>query len=190
MGYSQRKTRRFFRHFCTGSQGSFENSQDFGLLPARIPARRHGVKIRTESSERSFWHPNEEAPLRRAPSDALLREASGLYQAGRYHEALARFEAARRGRRQSPDAAPGSARPGQHRRLPVRPAPVSAGPTVFPGSAPPGGGRQRPQRCRNFRRQHRIPLLGTRRTGRGVRVDPRHDSNVSTPRTGASYRRS
>ena len=38
---------------------------------------------------------DEEAPLRRAPSDALLREASGLYQAGRYHEALERFAAAR-----------------------------------------------------------------------------------------------
>ena len=38
---------------------------------------------------------DEEAPLRRAPSDALLREASGLYQAGRYHEALQRFAAAR-----------------------------------------------------------------------------------------------
>jgi tetratricopeptide (TPR) repeat protein len=35
------------------------------------------------------------APVRPAPSDALSRIASGLFQAGRYQEALPRFEAAR-----------------------------------------------------------------------------------------------
>jgi tetratricopeptide (TPR) repeat protein len=42
-----------------------------------------------------FLASEEEAPLRRAASDALLREAAGLYKDARYPEALHRFEAAR-----------------------------------------------------------------------------------------------
>ena len=37
---------RFFNRFYW-EPGLIENSQDFGLLPARIPARRYGAKIRT-----------------------------------------------------------------------------------------------------------------------------------------------
>ena len=51
---------------------------------------RSGPRARTQSLASS-----DEARLRRAPSDALSREAAGLFQAGRYHEALQRFEAAR-----------------------------------------------------------------------------------------------
>jgi len=36
-----------------------------------------------------------EVRVRQAPSEALSREASGLFQAGRYQEALQRFEATR-----------------------------------------------------------------------------------------------
>jgi tetratricopeptide (TPR) repeat protein len=51
---------------------------------------RPGPKARTQSLATSG-----EASVRRAPSDALSREGAGLFQAGRYAEALQRFEATR-----------------------------------------------------------------------------------------------
>ncbi len=60
------------------------------VFPLVGTVSKSGPKLRTQ-----ILASEQEAPLRRAASDALLREASGLYQAGHYHEALQRFEAAR-----------------------------------------------------------------------------------------------
>ena len=60
------------------------------VFPLVGTVSRTGPKTRPQSLAS-----DQEAPLRRAPSDALLRAASGLFQAGRYHEALQQFEAAR-----------------------------------------------------------------------------------------------
>jgi tetratricopeptide (TPR) repeat protein len=60
------------------------------VFPLVGTVSRSGPRAKTQSLAS-----NNEASLRRAPFDALLREASGLYQAGRYHEALQQFDAAR-----------------------------------------------------------------------------------------------
>ena len=60
------------------------------VFPLVGTVSRSGPRAKTQSLAS-----DKEAPLRRAPFDALLREASLLYQSGRYHEALQGFEAAR-----------------------------------------------------------------------------------------------
>lgn len=60
------------------------------VFPLVGTAPSPGPRARTQSLASS-----DEASVRGAPSDALLRPAIALYQAGRYHEALPGFEAAR-----------------------------------------------------------------------------------------------
>ena len=60
------------------------------VFPLVGTAPRSGSRARTQSLAS-----NEEAPAFRTPFEALLREGSGLFQAGHYQEALPQFEAAR-----------------------------------------------------------------------------------------------
>ena len=60
------------------------------VFPFVGTAPKSGPRARTK-----FLASVDEAPLRRAPWDALLREGSVLFQAGRYQEALQQWEVAR-----------------------------------------------------------------------------------------------
>src|SRR5262249_39763641 len=60
------------------------------VFPLVGTVSRSGPRLRT-----LFLASQPEAPLHRAASDAFLREAGALYQAGRYPEALERCDAAR-----------------------------------------------------------------------------------------------
>ena len=171
--YPQRKTSWFFPILGLELR-LVEDSQGTGLLSDDIPARRDGVKIRTEDqNERSVnrrRHTGRPGAFGRTFAGSIRTLPGRTLPGGAFA-----FRSRPSNSRRSPNATRSSARAGQHRRLPVRATPLPAGPGFFPGGAPRGRGGQRPQRRGRFRRQHRIPLHGAGRTGCGRRVDSRHD---------------
>src|ERR1035437_4773588 len=92
---SPKRDQTVFQHFLIESWGALRLAKIVAccllVFPLVGTVSRSGPTARTQS----LASKREEAPLRPAPSDALSREASGLFQAGRYQEALLRFEATR-----------------------------------------------------------------------------------------------
>src|SRR5664280_3768126 len=90
---SPKKDQTFPSHF-KGSRGSLRIAKILAcclrVFPLVGTVSRSGPRARTQSLASS-----DEAPARRARAAVFSREGAGLFQAGRYREALQRFEAAR-----------------------------------------------------------------------------------------------
>src|SRR5664280_3450884 len=90
---SPKKDQTFPSHF-KGSRGSLRIAKILAccllVFPLVGTVSRTGPRARTQSLPSS-----DEAPARRARAAAFSREGAGLFQTGRYQEALQRFEAAR-----------------------------------------------------------------------------------------------
>src|ERR1035437_399978 len=125
---SPKRDQTVFQHFLIESWGALRLAKIVAccllVFPLVGTVSRSGPTARTQQSLASK---KETAPLRPAPSDALSREALGLFHAGRYQEALERFEATRAvaaGARMAREAARalGNAGPGQLALHQYRPA--------------------------------------------------------------------
>ena len=91
---SPKKDQTIFPTNSTGSRGSLRTAKILAccllVFPLVGTVSRSGPRARTQSLASS-----DEAPARRARAAVFSREGAGLFQAGRYREALQRFEAAR-----------------------------------------------------------------------------------------------